>query len=50
LSNNANQWQKKAFVYADDELKPWELGTEFNNGIQRLIITNCSLKRRLKSM
>ena len=33
LSDSAKQWQKKAFIFADEELKPWELEAEFNHGI-----------------
>ena len=33
LNKKATEWQAKAFKFAEEELKPWELEAEFNNGI-----------------
>ena len=33
LHKNAIEWQEKAYKFSEEELKPWELEAEFNNGI-----------------
>lgn len=33
LSGNAREWQEKARNFAEQELQPWELEAEFNNGV-----------------
>ncbi|MFT5131815.1 MAG: acyl-CoA dehydrogenase [Gammaproteobacteria bacterium] len=33
LSDNAREWQGKAFKFTEEELKPWEIEAEFNGGV-----------------
>ena len=33
LSRSAREWQAKARNFAEQELQPWELEAEFNNGV-----------------
>ena len=33
LSRNVKEWQAKARAFAEQELRPWELEAEFNNGV-----------------
>ena len=33
LDKNTLEWQAKARSFAEQELQPWELEAEFNNGI-----------------